>query len=198
MSNGSVSDEPGLRRAPERPDGEPHLPGFGPDDELPFRVEVVRSKRRTKSYAGRLTNGVLRITVPSWMGARDEQRAVAEMTARFRRKMSTERIDLAKRMRQLHRTYGLPVAREIRWSDDMRSRWASCTPGTSTIRVSTRIAAFPDWVVDYVLVHEMAHLLHAGHGSDFWLAVSVYPRTERAIGYLIARSGDDTNDEPLD
>ena len=87
---------------------------------------------------------------------------------------------------------GLPVAREIRWSDDMRSRWASCTPATSTIRVSTRIAAFPDWVVDYVLIHEMAHLLHAGHGADFWLAVSVYPRTERAIGYLIAKSGDDS------
>ncbi|MFT3852218.1 MAG: M48 family metallopeptidase [Ilumatobacteraceae bacterium] len=161
------------------------------DSDLPFRVEVVRSKRRTKSYAGRLADGVLRVTVPSWMGATDEQRAVAEMTARFRRKMSTERIDLRGRMRHLHRTLGLPAAREIRWSDDMHSRWASCTPATSTIRVSTRIAAFPDWVVDYVLVHEMAHLTHPGHDQAFWDAVAVYPRTERAIGYLIAKSGED-------
>lgn len=161
-------------------------------EEPPFRVEVVRSKRRTKSYAGRLADGVLRVTVPSWMGAGDEERAVAEMTARFRRKMSTERIDLRRRMLHLERTYGLPAAREIRWSDDMQARWASCTPGTSTIRVSTRIAAFPDWVVDYVLVHEMAHLRHPGHDAAFWQAVNVYPRTERAIGYLIAKSGDDT------
>ncbi len=191
-----MTDEPGLHRAtPDERDerDEPHLPGLAPDDEPPFRVEVVRSKRRTRSYAGRLTNGVLRVTVPAWMGAADEQRAIAEMTARFRRKMSTERIDLRRRMQHLHRTYGLPAAREIRWSDDMRSRWASCTPGTSTIRVSTRLAAFPDWVVDYVLVHEMAHLVHPGHGSDFWLAVGVYPKTERAIGYLIAKweTGDD-------
>jgi predicted metal-dependent hydrolase len=186
-----IGEPDALHRGPQpRPD-EPHLPGLAPDDELPFRIEVVRSNKRTKSYAGRLVGGVLRVTVPSWMSTADEARAVAEMTGRFRRKMSTEAIDLRARMHQLHRSYGLPEAAEIRWSDEMTGRWASCTPATSTIRISTRIAGFPSWVVDYVLVHEMAHLLHAGHGADFWLAVSVYPKTERAIGYLIAKSGDD-------
>lgn len=172
---------------------EPHLPGLGPDDDLPFRVEVIRSAKRRKSYAARLVGGVLRVTVPSWMSAREERAAVAEMTARFQRKMSTNRIDLRRRMSILHRNHGLPVADAIRWSDDMLGRWASCTPSTSTIRVSTRIAAFPDWVVDYVLVHEMVHLLHGGHGPEFWAAVNVYPRTERAIGYLIAKSGGDSD-----
>ena len=170
---------------------EPGEPGERTAPELPFRVEVVRSKRRTKSYAGRLADGVLRVTVPSWMGAGDEQRAVDEMTARFRRKFSTARIDLRRRMLHLHRTYGLPAAREIRWSDDMSTRWASCTPATSTIRMSSRLAGFPDWVVDYVLVHEMAHLRHPGHDAAFWQAVGVYPKAERAIGFLIAKSGDD-------
>jgi len=160
---------------------------------LPFRVEVTRSTRRRKSYAARLVGGVLHVTVPSWMSAREELAAVEEMTARFRRKLSTERIDLHARMRVLHRNLGLPVADEIRWSDEMLGRWASCTPATSTIRVSTRIAAFPEWVIDYVLVHEMAHLWHPGHGPEFWSAVSIYPRAERAIGYLIAKSGDDSD-----
>ncbi len=180
---------------------EPHLPGFGPLDgaslepaaALPFRIEVIRSTRRRKSYAARLVGGVLRVTVPSWMSAREERAAVEEMTARFRRKLSTERIDLRARMGALHRNHGLPVADEIRWSDEMLGRWASCTPSTSTIRVSTRIAAFPEWVIDYVLVHEMAHLWHGGHGPEFWAAVRIYPRTERAIGYLIAKSGDDSD-----
>jgi predicted metal-dependent hydrolase len=176
----------------QRP-AEPHLPGLAPDDDVPFRVEVIRSTRRRKSYAARLVGGVLRVTVPSWMSLGETEAAVTEMTARFRRKLSTERIDLRARMRALRRNYGLPIADEIRWSDDMLGRWASCTPSTSTIRVSTRIAAFPDWVVDYVLVHEMAHLRHGGHGPEFWEAVSVYPRAERAIGYLIAKSGDDTD-----
>jgi hypothetical protein len=42
----------------------------------------------------------------------------------------------------------------------------------------------PHWVRDYVLVHELAHLLVPGHGADFWVIVRGYPRTERAIGYL--------------
>ena len=171
-----------------------HLPGFGPDDALPFRVEVTRSTRRKKSYAATLVGGVLRITVPSWMNAADQDVAVAEMTARFRRKLSTDRIDLPRRMAALHRKYRLPAAHHIRWSDDMLTRWASCTPATSTIRMSTRLAAFPDWVIDAVLIHEMAHLRHVGHGPDFWGAVAVYPQMERAIGYLIAKSGDDSVD----
>jgi predicted metal-dependent hydrolase len=42
----------------------------------------------------------------------------------------------------------------------------------------------PSWVVDYVLVHELAHLLVAGHGPRFWAHVENYPRSERARGYL--------------
>ena len=73
----------------------------------------------------------------------------------------------------------------------MLSRWGSCTPGTGTIRISTRIAKFPDWVVDYVLVHELAHLEVADHSEAFWKVVRRYPKAERAIGYLIAKSGSD-------
>jgi hypothetical protein len=42
----------------------------------------------------------------------------------------------------------------------------------------------PGWVVDYVLVHELAHLLVPGHGPRFWELVSGYPKAERARGYL--------------
>lgn len=66
----------------------------------------------------------------------------------------------------------------------MRTRWASCTPADGTIRVSDRLRDVPSWVLDYVLVHELAHLLVPGHGADFWAIVRSYPKTERAIGYL--------------
>ena len=102
-----------------------------------------------------------------------------------------ERIDLAQRAKALARRHGLATPTDIRWSDDMTTRWGSCTPDTGAIRISTRIAAFPDWVVDYVIVHELTHLRVPGHGDDFWAVVRHYPRMERAIGYLIAKSGDD-------
>jgi predicted metal-dependent hydrolase len=42
----------------------------------------------------------------------------------------------------------------------------------------------PPWVLDYVLLHELAHLLEPGHGPAFWALLESYPRTERARGYL--------------
>lgn len=72
----------------------------------------------------------------------------------------------------------------VRWVPVMRTRWASCTPADRTIRISERLRDLPAWVVDYVLVHELAHLLVPGHGKDFWELVRRYPRTERAVGYL--------------
>ena len=159
------------------------------DDDL-FRVEVIRSKKRKKSVGGRLVGDVLRVTVPSWMSRAEEERAVDAMAARFRRSMSADRIDLTERAAALSRRYGLPRPRSIRWADDMHHRWGSCTPELGTIRISNRLARFPEWVIDYVIVHELAHLEVAGHSADFWHLVHRYPKAERATGYLIAKSGD--------
>ena len=73
-------------------------------------------------------------------------------------------IDVAARARRLAREYGLPRPRSVRWVDNMRQRWGSCTPEDGSIRVSSRLAAYPSWVLDYVLVHEIAHLVVPNHG----------------------------------
>jgi predicted metal-dependent hydrolase len=156
----------------------------------PFVVEVTRSKKRRKTVGAHLVGGVLRIAIPSWMSRSEEQHWVREMSARFQRKMSADRLKLGERANLLARRHDLPRPGDIRWADDMRSRWGSCTPSQGTIRISNRLAAFPDWVVDYVIVHELAHLEVGGHNDDFWRLVYRYPKAERAIGYLIAKSGD--------
>lgn len=158
---------------------------------VPFSVQVERSARRKRTVGAQLTGEVLRIVVPSWMSRSEEDHWVEVMTGRFRRKMSSDRIDLAERATKLARRHDLPRPGEIRWSDDMRSRWGSCTPGTATIRISSRLATFPDWVLDYVIVHELAHLEVGDHSDAFWRLARRYPKAERAIGYLIAKSGDE-------
>ena len=58
----------------------------------------------------------------------------------------------------------------------------------------------PQWVVDYAIVHELAHLVEAHHNERFWAWVDNYPQAERAKGYLMgwsaARAGPDEPDEP--
>ncbi|MCU1394715.1 MAG: hypothetical protein JWM34_3143 [Ilumatobacteraceae bacterium] len=156
-----------------------------------FTVVVERSARRRRTVGAQMVGDVLTIVVPAWMSRAEEDHWVDVMTGRFRRKMSTDRIDLHDRALALARRHDLPRPREIKWSDDMQSRWGSCTPGTGTIRISSRIAKFPDWVIDYVLVHELAHLEVGDHSDAFWRIAHRYPKAERAIGYLIAKSGDE-------
>lgn len=72
----------------------------------------------------------------------------------------------------------------MRWVTNQGMRWGSCTPSDGTIRLSSRLRGMPQWVIDYVLVHELAHLLEAGHTPRFWALVDHYPQSERARGYL--------------
>lgn len=157
-------------------------------------VEVIRSSKRRKSVQARLVGGVVQVSIPASMSKADEERWVAEMVARFERKRSTEPIDLAARAEVLAARYRLPMPASIRWVDNQEWRWGSCTPATSTIRISSQLAVYPPWVLDYVVVHELAHLEVGGHGPAFWALVNRYPKTERARGFLIAKGmGEDTD-----
>lgn len=167
-----------------------------PDRPVRRPVEVVRSKKRKRTVGAQIKDGVLRVTVPAWMSKADTDEWVDKMVAHFDRKQSADRIDLTERARILAGRYRLRRPTEIKWVDNMTTRWGSCTPSTGVIRLSSRLVAFPDWVVDSVIVHELAHLDVPGHGPDFWALVNQYPKMERSIGFLIAKSGgdDDTDD----
>ncbi len=146
----------------------------------------------------RQVGGVLRVSIPASMTVADEQRWVAEMVRRMERRAASDAIDLTARAEALGARYGLPLPAEIRWVDNQEWRWGSCTPSDGTIRISSRLVGEPTWVLDYVIVHELAHLRAPRHDARFWALVGRYPRTERARGFLIARGLDHgLDDEPL-
>lgn len=155
-----------------------------------MEVHVVRSARRRKTVQAREVDGVLRVSIPASMSAAEEARWVEEMRRRMDRKRQAGGVDLDARARELARRHGLPLPRDVRWVGNQTSRWGSCTPGRGTVRLSDRLAGYPRWVVDYVLVHELAHLVYAGHSPSFWALVGRYPLAERARGYLIAKGVD--------
>ena len=104
---------------------------------------------------------------------------------------------LAQRAQALNRAYfdGKLVWQSLVWTTNQDHRWGSCTTTTGAIRISHRLATLPEWVLDYVLVHELAHLLEPNHGPRFWALVQRYPKTERARGYLMALSGEEREEE---
>jgi predicted metal-dependent hydrolase len=150
-------------------------------------VEVVRSPQRRKTVQAREVNGVLRVSIPASMTKADEERWVAEMVRRMERRSAANGVDLARRADHLAARFRLRRPASIRWVDNQEWRWGSCTPADGAVRISSRLVSEPGWVLDYVIVHELAHLEVPRHGALFWSIVNRYPKAERARGFLMAR-----------
>lgn len=163
-----------------------------------MKVEVVRSPRRRKTVQARMVGEVLRLWIPANMSAAEEQHWISEMSRRLQRQTASREIDLEQRARTLAARHSLPLPSSIRWVDNQKWRWGSCTPRDRTIRISSRLAREPGWVLDAVIVHELAHLVVHGHTPAFWALVNRYPLAERARGFLIARGLEDPDGAECD
>lgn len=152
-------------------------------------LEIVRSTRRRRGASAFVRDGRVVVQVPAHLATADAERAIAALVARVTRRDRAERRGgddwLAERARLVgDRWLGGIRARSVTWSDRMTRRWASATPSTGAIRVSDVAAAFPDRVVDYLLVHELAHLQVPDHSAGFHRLVEAYPEAAWARGFL--------------
>jgi hypothetical protein len=157
-------------------------------------VEVVFSARRRKTVDATVVDGVIRVRAPADIHPDELDRLVARLAGRLERRHRAATVDLQARAAALARRYGLPAPSSVVWAEQ-RSRWGSCRTDTGAVRVSSRLAAWPPWVLDYVLVHELAHLVVPDHSPAFHEIVDRYPRAERARGFLIAMSRGETDDD---
>jgi len=165
-------------------------PAAGPEGAPPTpRVEVRRSKRRRRTVSAYREGDRIVVLIPASLTRAQEAEWVETMVARVERAEARRRpsdADLVRRATALSHAYldGRAVPQSVRWVDNQRTRWGSCTPADRTIRLSRRLEPLPEWVVDYVLVHELAHLIEAGHTARFWSLVERYPHAERAKAWL--------------
>lgn len=169
------------------------LPVDTPGLETEFqRVEVQRSSRRKKTISAEIVGDALVVSIPERMSRAEEQEWVSRMATRMSERKRRDRLNadgaLARRAAELADRYLDGVRpRDIEWVTNQKSRWGSCSPAEGSIRLSVELAGYPGWVRDYVIVHELAHLVVADHSERFWDLVDRYPMTERARGFLIAK-----------
>ena len=152
-------------------------------------VEVRRSKRRRRTVSAYRDGDRIVVLIPASMTRKQEAEWVDTMLGKLARsEQRGRRTDeqLMRRARELAREYLHDKVRpaSIRWVSNMSQRWGSCTTGDATIRLSDRLQAMPVWVIDYVLLHELAHLIEPSHNARYWHWVDQYPKAERAKGYL--------------
>jgi len=155
-------------------------------------VEVRRSARRRRTVTAYREKGRTVVLIPAAFSPAEERRWVAQMVAKLQTREERRRRslggddELMERARALSAAHldGLAEPLSVRWVDNQNRRWGSCTPADGSIRLSSRLRSMPEYVVDYVLVHELVHLLEPGHDDNFWALVARYPRAERARGFL--------------
>jgi predicted metal-dependent hydrolase len=160
----------------------PAAPGVPP-------LEIHRSPRRRRSASAAPRDGVVVVRLPAGLPREEEDRLLADLVRKVTGKVRADALGgdevLERRAAALADRYldGVRPS-SVRWSSRMRRRYGSCTPSEGTIRISRELAGAPAFVLDHVLVHELAHLQVSDHGPRFQELLARFPGSERAAGWL--------------
>jgi predicted metal-dependent hydrolase len=151
-------------------------------------VEIRRSTRRRRTIQAYRDGDRTIVLVPAHLTPEQEREEVARLVARLDARERGPRSDeeLMARALRLSERYldGRAQPTSVRWVTNQTTRWGSCTASTGAIRISHRVRDMPDYVVDHVLLHELAHLVEPNHSPRFWALLQGYPHALKAEGFL--------------
>jgi Zn-dependent protease with chaperone function len=151
-------------------------------------VEIRASARRTKTGNAHWSGSRIIVQIPARMRGRVRDQFVDDLVERLMsQRPGTLGHDAALQERavtlaELYNDGVAPIS--VRWVNNQRQRWASCSPATKEIRVSSRLRQCPDWVIDAVLVHELAHLQEIDHSAPFYAIADRHPRQRECALFL--------------
>jgi len=154
----------------------------------PPPVEIRASKKRRSTVSASWEDGRIVVLVPSRLGTKERDAVVDELVQRLLRRAPMHHSDdlaLGRRAEELADAYLDGIrASSIRWVGNQRKRWGSCSPSTREIRISDRLRPVPHFVLDAVLIHELAHLIEPSHSRRFRNLAARYPRMAEADTFL--------------
>jgi predicted metal-dependent hydrolase len=189
----------------DQPSATPTEPAQTGDFERAVIPEFVRHPRARRYVVRVRGDGTVRVTIPRW-GSKREAAAFAEQQRGWIKKqlarLHAERHlpreqfsederrafrvraqrELPARLLQLAQRLGLQVSRvSVR---NQQSRWGSCSPN-GHICLNWRLVTMPEWVRDYVIIHELMHLKRLDHSPKFWkLVAAACPDYQQARTWL--------------
>ncbi len=155
-----------------------------------LELEVVVRRARVKHVNARLRDGTLRVSAPPAMPEAELERVVADLARRLVRRTRARQVnredDAAALARRVAARFAHPPAvAGVRWVTTQRRRWGSYSLRTRLVRLNAALRPMPAWVVEAVMAHELAHVVHPDHSPAFWeLLRRVCPHTDRARGFL--------------
>ena len=158
-----------------------------------MEIKVTKSNNRRKTISARLVGNVIQVSAPADIPQERLEEIVAKLKTRIekrqQKKQLNSQIDLHDVAHKLNHQYfgGELKIESIEYSVNQDTIFGNCNYKNRTIRISHRLAKIPEWVRDYVIIHELAHIIEPNHSESFWKLVNRYELTERAKGYLMAK-----------
>ena len=152
-------------------------------------VEVRISNRRKKTSEAKWVGGRIVVSLPAHLDVESRQKTIDWLVERLLTRHSLQSglddAGLLARAVELSDRYLIGARpQSVRWVTNQTARWGSCSYYSGHIRVSHRLRVVPEWVLDSVLVHEVAHLTHPDHSRAFHKLAGAYPRHQEAGVFL--------------
>ncbi|HDY68497.1 MAG TPA: M48 family peptidase [Candidatus Scalindua sp.] len=169
-----------------------------------MKVEVKRSKRRKRTISARLDGDIMYVYAPVDTPEKELHKIIENFRKRFARRNLKRELNKERNLREvfseLNKIYfdGKIKIRSIEYVTNQQKICGSCNYKKKTIRISHYLAHMPEWVRDYVIIHEMAHILEPNHSKAFWNIVYPYNLAERARGFLIAKGMEDNQESDIE
>jgi hypothetical protein len=157
-----------------------------------MEVKIIRSKRRKRTISARLINDTLLVQAPEQIPSSRLENIITDFKLKFEKKRIKDELDkeqdlneIAARLNQKYFGNKLKI-NSIEYVTGQNSKYGCCNYHDADIRLSHKVGLMPKWVRDYVIIHELAHLVEPNHSRAFWNIVARYRFAERARGYLMA------------
>jgi hypothetical protein len=182
----TTTDGDDLIRSSEAPPAGPRRQGWP-------EVEVRTSTRRRKTSEAKWVGERIVVTLPAHLSGATRATTISwlvdRLVARHPLRSAIGDDELMARALILSARYASGLRpTSVRWVTNQSARWGSCSFHSGEIRLSHRLRSVPQWVLDAVLVHELAHLRHPNHSPAFHQLANAYPRHGEA-GIFLAGYG---------